>query len=327
MRHIIGGNSAASALKKALNLKSDQLIVNEDLLSCGPAPGTEDLRDWRRLREAFLQDVFGTSDAVFGAGPYNSLIDLLGDIIESNEPATLWVGAGLSDQLLLAWVLAMAEALNGRHDHLRLIEINDIGAGAPVFGMGELPIAYFMHFADAAMSISKTQATEYRAAWRAYSSASPDGLAAFLARDIASANLKNAMRVLVARYPSRTSGLSHPDERLLELAEEKGPRVASVIGHMMSQENRGDRAGDLYLFWRLKRLADENLNAPLLFIEGVTQRLRSCQTMLSPFGERVLNGAENAIDKNGIDDWVGGVHLSGDQPLAVRDGDELKILG
>lgn len=57
MLHVIGGYSAAGSLKVALRLRHGQLLVNEDMLSCGPTPATEDLTVWRSTRENYLRGI------------------------------------------------------------------------------------------------------------------------------------------------------------------------------------------------------------------------------------------------------------------------------
>ncbi|MEL6379464.1 MAG: DUF3658 domain-containing protein, partial [Pseudomonadota bacterium] len=141
------------------------------------------------------------------------------------------------------------------------------------------------------------------------------------------ANLRKAMKTLIGRYPSAVSGLSKTDESFLKYTAENGPRVVRVIGNVMAWESDGDRVEDLYLFWRLRKLACKDLTAPLLHLDGDPTSMRACEVSLTSFGEKVAHGTENAFIKNGIDDWIGGVHLLGTNPIAVRDGDQLKILG
>ena len=68
--------------------------------------------------------------------------------------------------------------------------------------------------------------------------------------------------------------------------------------------------GDTYLFQRLRRLGDITLQKPLLTLSGDTKRLRETEVRLTQYGEAVLAGKGNAVEWNGIDDWVAGVHLN-----------------
>lgn len=330
MHHIIGGFSAAGSLRQALPRSSGHIYLNEDMLSCGPAIQTDDLKTWRSHRERFVREIYGEPEYKFGIDNETTrkmgLIDHVERLLVSNEQATIWVGVGLADQLFLAWILFFAEKLAANLNHIRVNEIEDIGTGIPVFGTGELSPKYFRLFENAAVPLSKAQVSDYSAAWHAYTSSSPIELVNFFNRDIASSSLKTAMKVLIGRYPSTTSGLSRLEESFLKYTIEKGPRVVSVIANAIGWEEHGDRVGDLYLLWRLRKLADIKLNAPLLILDGDATDMRNCDVTLSAFGQKVADGAANAYEINGIDDWVGGVHLSGKSPIAVCDGDRLKIL-
>jgi hypothetical protein len=66
---------------------------------------------------------------------------------------------------------------------------------------------------------------------------------------------------------------------------------------------------DNYLFQRLHRLAENVLPKPLLTFSGDTTRLRGTEVRLTEYDEAILAAKGNAVEWNGIDEWVGGVHL------------------
>jgi hypothetical protein len=59
--------------------------------------------------------------------------------------------------------------------------------------------------------------------------------------------------------------------------------------------------------------ADESHSLPFLSRAlsalGDTNQLRGTEARLTEHGEAILAGDGNAVEWNGIDDWVGGVHL------------------
>jgi hypothetical protein len=59
----------------------------------------------------------------------------------------------------------------------------------------------------------------------------------------------------------------------------------------------------------LLQLGDSALAHPLVKISGNPTTMRDCEVSLSEAGESVLAGRANAVELNGIDDWVLGVHL------------------
>jgi hypothetical protein len=82
-----------------------------------------------------------------------------------------------------------------------------------------------------------------------------------------------------------------------------------VVGFTMGYGFDADLVGDLYLFSRLLQLGNADLPHPLLKLSGDPDNVRSWEVVLTETGEAVLAGRANAVELNGIDDWVLGVHL------------------
>ena len=88
--------------------------------------------------------------------------------------------------------------------------------------------------------------------------------------------------------------------------------------------NYPDGVGDLYLFARMRQLADRQLVEPALVMEGDMSSYRGCEVQLAAAGEAFQEGRRNFVEVNGIDEWVAGVHLdsrTGD--VWFRDGEAL----
>ena len=86
-----------------------------------------------------------------------------------------------------------------------------------------------------------------------------------------------------------------------------------------------DQVCDSYLFHRLVALGSPDLNSPLISISGSPRKMRECEVKLTAFGQKVLAGEDNHVRENGIDDWVGGVHLSAERSVTFREGDSLVL--
>jgi hypothetical protein len=71
-----------------------------------------------------------------------------------------------------------------------------------------------------------------------------------------------------------------------------------------------DCIGDAQLFARLKLLGNLSLNEPLVSLKGNLAEMRETEVTVTETGKAVLNGGVNAVRLNGIDDWVGGIHLN-----------------
>jgi len=68
--------------------------------------------------------------------------------------------------------------------------------------------------------------------------------------------------------------------------------------------------GDAYLFSRLKGLAAPAQRQPLVALTGNPLSMRETEVVLTQTGRAVLEGRANSVALNGIDDWVGGIHLN-----------------
>jgi hypothetical protein len=121
------------------------------------------------------------------------------------------------------------------------------------------------------------------------------------------------------------TGLNCWEEVLLRYTREKGPTVARVIGYTMALDlDYPDWIGDIYLFARLRRLADPSLPHPFLSLSGSRTTIRGSDVTLTDTGAKALDGQANFVKLNGIDDWIGGVHLeSSTGKLWFRTGDTL----
>jgi hypothetical protein len=75
----------------------------------------------------------------------------------------------------------------------------------------------------------------------------------------------------------------------------------------------GETFGDDYYFDALARLLRAT-NQLLCFAEPPPENIRTSLLVATDFGRKVLTGQADAISYNGIDRWIGGVHLTGRNP-------------
>ena len=147
--------------------------------------------------------------------------------------------------------------------------------------------------------------------------------------------LRRALRSVIGRFPALHTGLPHWDAALLGAARalddgDARPTAKQVVGHAIRGASTYlDPVGDLYLYERLRRLADPGLAQPALRLQGAPDALRAARVSLTAPGLAVLEGRANFVALNGVDDWVGGMHLSSPSANGVwfaRDGASLQLL-
>src|SRR5258706_7629569 len=91
----------------AHHLRREQVLVNEDAISVGPAAFTGDLASWRKSRERFLAPLHAEwPDFSFDHYSDAGLLANARRLTEPNDKV-IWAGAGLPDQLTIAWVLVL----------------------------------------------------------------------------------------------------------------------------------------------------------------------------------------------------------------------------
>jgi hypothetical protein len=288
----------------------DRLLIDRDVLSCGPTPRCDALTAWCEVRRDFWNSL------VPGSVPQPATdFGLLTETarLQGAEPITIWAATGVSEQLFIAHVLHRAEELGVDATKVRLVQFETLRGRRTghVLGTGMLSEQDMSEHPEPA-PISASALRDYRAAWTALTSPDPVLIERF-GESHPGANdwLKRAMRQLLRRFPDSRSGLPWWDFRLLAEVRSHGPRAVRVIGHTMGDcFDEADLLGDYYLFGRLLRLGDPQLRAPLLQISGDRTDLRDVQVALSPFGLDVLEGKTSSYPTNAIDDWASGVKLS-----------------
>jgi hypothetical protein len=321
--HVILGDSAGGTFRQVFH-PGDRLVIDRDVLNCGPTRACDTLEAWSEMRQSFWSGVPEGS----ASEPLAADFGLLGERerLRKAEQITIWAATGLSEQLFISHVIHRAEEWGIDATKIRLAQFETLrNRTAHVLGTGELnPRHMSEHPEPTAISVSAVR--DYRAAWTALTSPDPALIERFSDSN-PSANewLKRAMRLLLRRFPDKRSGLPWWDLVLLTHVRSHGPRAARVIGYTMGDfYDDADLTGDLYLFGRLLGLGAPELPAPLLEINGDRSKIREVQVALTPFGVDVLEGRTSCYPTNPIEDWASGVRLSSaDGVLWFREGDRL----
>ncbi|HTU68554.1 MAG TPA: DUF1835 domain-containing protein [Steroidobacteraceae bacterium] len=319
--HILLGDNAGGIFTRVFFAR-DRLLIDQDVLSCGPTPPLVDLTTWNRLRLDYW-----TSFVPGQAGEHvHSRFNLVDNAqrLADAERVHIWAATGVSEQLFIAFVVQLMKLVGGDVEKLALVPFEK-AEGKRVVGLGELDEAQFREAPDPQpMTVDVIQ--EYLNAWEALTSSDPEVLVGF-ARDHPEANrwLKLAIRLMSRRFPDKRTGLTYWDHALLSRVEKFGPGASTIIGYTMAETFEfGDLVGDWYLFGRLMRLGSESNPQPLIELSGDRQSIRNTEVALTPFGKDVLKGGASNYPANPIEDWAAGVKLSSaERRLWFNDGGRL----
>jgi hypothetical protein len=308
--HVINGDIAASTFRHAI-ADDRRIIVHRDVLSCGPTPAFLDVEDWKRQRFAFWKTVVAHDPDFELRTSRSDLLENVPRIVEARR-VYAWAASGNTDQLMVCFLFELLERLGADPGKLELIEFSrESPGGRRIMALGELDLAEMrQHPPPRSLQVEEWMA--FRQAWRAVSSPDPLKLQGFADQRLPASDwLCEAVRLMLRRYPDRVHGLPHWDHQLLRNVRRHGPGAARVIGHTLGENLRdGDLTGDLYLYWRLLRMASAALPRPLLTVSGDVRTMQGASVELTEFGALVAVGAASAGPENPVDDWAGGVHLS-----------------
>jgi hypothetical protein len=285
--HVTNGDSTERSLRQAAGV--DRVVAWRDVLHEGPVPDVGDA-ELRAVRASFLGAPVGeleARDAVLAAGREGEYV--------------LWFEADLYDQLQIAQILARLAALRVPAERITLICIGEYLGIARFGGLGELrpdqledlPAAAAVTLTDDALDLATR-------AWGALRAPDPHGLAAIVAaRSPQLRFLPEAFDRLGREYPWTRDGLSLTERRLLAAVAEGAGTAGEAFVRGAAREAR-PFLGDTSAFAAIERLTRGEV--PLLSAEPLA---------LTAGGHRVLDGDEDHVALNGVDRWIGGVHLVG----------------
>ncbi|WP_340118320.1 DUF1835 domain-containing protein [Pelagibius sp. 7325] len=330
--HVVSGGSAAGCLKQALRVRNHQVLVGDSDLHCGPAPMMDDLIAWHRIRKVYSDTLFETWHRAMSDHPLPPTVSFgdepeIGPHIDGERLAeapevVVWVTQGLADQLLLTWIVFLFDRFKFDHAKLRVVEFEHSHQKWPLVTIGMLSPEAINRLNPGAKPLGSDQIEELRRAWQAYTASDPGLLVDYLADPGLLPFLHRAMAELIYRYPDVRTGLSRWDEVLLRQTIENGPLPRKITGYAMAFSDTPDWVRDPYLYDRLTKLGGLGPSSPLVSLSSSQPLKKQHLVEITDFGRKVLAGEANHVAENGIDDWVGGVHLTPDT-VVFRDGDRL----
>ena len=311
MLHITNGDMAVAMLRRA-GIQGDMLPWR-DVLHEGPVPAGLDLEALSALRSRFISDQgWGSPDEVAQSFAERDAVLTESD---AREEIVLWFEHDLFDQLQLIQLLDWFASRSTRRAPLSMVATSTyIGTLAP-------------HRVDELFAARQAVTTEQlelgSTAWAAYRSPDPSAIQELMARDTSTLPwLRGALERHLEEFPSVRHGLSRSECQAVETVA-TGPRSlrdAFVSAHHEREERIF--LGDWIFAQYLERLSGSR--EPLLRrVDGGAIAAREApeagdrfwdgRIAITDAGRDVLAGRRDWIAMNGIDRWLGGVHLDGDR--------------
>jgi hypothetical protein len=285
-----------------------RVVYWRDVLHEGPVPAVAPA-ELRRIRVGFLAGYegveraetmrqFAQRDQALEAGRDGEYV--------------LWFEADLYDQLQLTEILARLAGLGVPAGRVTLICIGEHAGIARFGGLGELTAEQLRELPHTNACARLTPAALELAtrAWAAFRAPAPEGLAAIAAARLGELRfLGEAFDRLSREYPATRDGLSLTERRVLAAVADGASDAGTAFVRAAARETR-PFMGDTTCFGRMDRMAEGP--DPLLLLDPPGQPVRrTTGVRLTGTGARVLAGQADQIALNGIDRWIGGVHLQG----------------
>jgi hypothetical protein len=181
-------------------------------------------------------------------------------------------------------------------------------------GLGQLTPEQLQSLWPSRRPVTREQFDVASRAWEAFCSPDPLALEALshdASIDGALPFLRAALHRLFEEYPWTTNGLSRTEAAALRTLRQ-GRLTGFQLFPLTQRTEDRPFLGDWALFAILERLAAARL--PLIAFDRMVRSatdLGPVAIELTGAGRDVLDGAADAVVMNGIDRWVGGVHLTG----------------
>lgn len=314
MLHITNGESVTGTFRQ-VRFPGTYLAWN-DVLHDGPVPQTRTLGE--------LSDVRAKALADFGGGNYEELRsgfatrDRTLQDFRKHQEVVLWFEHDLYDQLQLLQLLDWFEQQDLEGINLDLVQIDSYPGVRPFYGLGQLSGPQLARLFPMRKRVTHAQRSIATEAWRAFRADDPTDLAAISQQKFDDMPFLAAALVrFLEEYPSMRDGLSRTERQLLQ-AVASGKRKKADI-YMESRKQEDVPWGDLSVYLRLAWLS---VGPNPALIESPKNEFS-----ITDGGQQLLEGKADWIKLQGaVDRWLGGVHLTGDQPKWRWDNEKKTLL-
>jgi Domain of unknown function (DUF1835) len=310
MLHITNGDAVATKLREAR--LPGEVSVSADVLHEGPCPTTADVTDFREARARYLADA--------GYAAYDEALEMLVrqdaalHAARGEDEVVLWFEHDLFDQLQLLRVLAWFTRVGVGRASLTQICIGAFPGVSRFTGLGQLTIRQLTGLFPSRQPVTAIQLERATDTWERFGADTPAPFAALLDEDTSALPyLAGAVRRQLEELPSTRNGLSRTEHQALSALAAGAAHMVAAFRSTQEMEARVFM-GDLSFARAVRTLAEAGL--PLVELDPPGEHVPFArQTIaLTPLGRQVLAAHADHARLNGVDRWIGGVHLRGRNP-------------
>lgn len=320
--HILNGDAAADLLRRSG--VPGAVGITADVLHEGPAPAGIPPERWRKIRARYLagSDYDDYDRCLARLTEWDRRLESA----EEHEEVVLWFEHDLFDQLLLIRVLDWYAGRNLGRTALSLICIGEFPGVIPFHGLGQLSPEQMASLVPKRQRVGEGQKLLARDAWRAFCAPDPRGIEELLRRDTSPLPfLAGALRRHLEEFPALRNGLSRTEQQAL-LGVAAGHGSFEKLFRATQRMEERVFLGDVSFLRNLRGLAAGS--RPLLRLEpSPNTSLQSLRLSLTTTAWDVLEGRDDWVHIQGIDRWLGGVHLQGREAQWRWDAEGGRLVG
>jgi hypothetical protein len=206
-------------------------------------------------------------------------------------------------------IKALSDALDGLSESL--ICIGCYPGLNRFVGLGELTANQLASLADTRLPVADAQFRTARAAWSGFTSADPTVIERLIETDTSALPfIAAARRRHLEQFPSVDNGLSRSERQALSVLREHGSLPGRRLFAAVQRFEEQIFMGNLSFYRIMAELS--RVRHPLIQISDSPQ-LSLGDVTITEAGRSVIDGRADHVELNGIDRWLGGVHLKGDK--------------
>lgn len=235
------------------------------------------------------------------------------------DEVVLWFDACLFDQSILLQVMDRLSLLELPDTRLSLLCVGDHAEIDRYLGLGQLSSEQMAALYPSRHEITAAEMTLARAAWQALTASDPRDIQRLAEGDCSPLPyLEDALHRRLEMFPSTVNGLSRLEQEILRAVAGGAHEPMAIFRAVQDMEDR-PWFGDIMVWERIDAMAEDRV--PLLEVNGPGPLKRPLWEQPQPVEDRhiectdagrdVLAGKADRIKLSGIDLWLGGVHLNG----------------
>ena len=290
MLHITNGESC-SLPQTGL---PDEVIYWNDVLHDGPVPRGLELQELSRVRERFISEFFGMPLSEVSFHRRDEAISRFQD----HDEVVLWFEHDLYDQLQLIQILSWFAQQDLDRTRLSLICVNQY--------LGPMHPHQLTPLFDLRHEVTRLEFKTAQTAWDAFCSPEPTELVALVESDTSALPfLHDALVRHLEQFPALRNGLSRSERHILQLTASGLSGFPELFPAAQKLEER---------IW----MGDSTFVQYIQRLTGVRHPILSTldsRVALTDFGREVHESRADHVRANGINRWLGGVHLCEGAPI------------